>query len=82
MFGDFLAPALSTGMTAGGFDMIGAGIIPIPGIAFLTNILDVGMGTVISTSHNPMPNNGIKFFARGGFKLPDQKEDDIEAMFD
>lgn len=65
---------------AGGFDVIDAGIIPTPGIAFLTSVLNVEMGAVISASHNPMPDNGIKFFARGGFKLPDQKEDDIEAV--
>ena len=70
--GDFLASALSAGMAAGGFDVIDAGIIPTPGIAFLTSVLNVEMGAVISASHNPMPDNGIKFFARGGFKLPDQ----------
>ena len=63
--GDFLASALSAGMAAGGFDVIDAGIIPTPGIAFLTSVLNVEMGAVISASHNPMPDNGIKFFARG-----------------
>ena len=58
--------------------MIDAGIIPTPGVAFLTSVLNVEMGAVISASHNPMPDNGIKFFARGGFKLPDTKEDEIE----
>ena len=77
--GDFLASALSAGMSAGGFDVIDAGIIPTPGVAYLTSVLNVEMGAVISASHNPMPDNGIKFFARGGFKLPDQKEDDIVA---
>ena len=72
--GDFLAAALSAGMSAGGFDVIDAGIIPTPGVAY------VEMGAVISASHNPMPDNGIKFFARGGFKLPDAKEDEIEAV--
>ena len=67
-------------MSAGGFDVIDAGIIPPPGIAYLTSVLNVEMGAVISASHNPMPDNGIKFFARGGFKLPDTKEDDIEAV--
>ena len=67
-------------MSAGGFDVIDAGIIPTPGVAFLTSVLNVEMGAVISASHNPMPDNGIKFFARGGFKLPDSKEDDIEAV--
>ena len=65
--------ALSAGMSAGGFDVIDAGIIPTPGVAYLTSVLNVEMGAVISASHNPMPDNGIKFFARGGFKLPDTK---------
>lgn len=78
--GDFLASALSAGMSAGGFDVIDAGIIPTPGVAFLTSVLNVEMGAVISASHNPMPDNGIKFFARGGFKLADTKEDEIEAL--
>ena len=70
--GDFLSHALAAGMSAGGFDVIDAGIIPTPGVAFLTSVLNVEMGAVISASHNPMPDNGIKFFARGGFKLPDE----------
>ena len=78
--GDFLSHALAAGMSAGGFDVIDAGIIPTPGVAFLTSVLNVEMGAVISASHNPMPDNGIKFFARGGFKLPDTKEDEIEAV--
>ena len=78
--GDFLAAALSAGMSAGGFDVIDAGIIPTPGVAYLTSVLNVEMGAVISASHNPMPDNGIKFFARGGFKLPDTKEDEIESV--
>ncbi|MBB2955291.1 phosphoglucosamine mutase [Bifidobacterium commune] len=78
--GDFLSSALAAGMSAGGFDVIDAGIIPTPGVAYLTSELNVEMGAVISASHNPMPDNGIKFFARGGFKLPDKKEDEIEAV--
>ncbi|OZG63200.1 phosphoglucosamine mutase [Bifidobacterium lemurum] len=78
--GDFLAAALSAGMSAGGFDVIDAGIIPTPGVAYLTSVLNVEMGAVISASHNAMPDNGIKFFARGGFKLPDSKEEQIEAV--
>ena len=78
--GDFLASALAAGMSAGGFDVIDAGIIPTPGVAYLSSVLNVEMGAVISASHNPMPDNGIKFFARGGFKLPDAKEDDIERV--
>ncbi|BDR54311.1 phosphoglucosamine mutase [Bombiscardovia apis] len=78
--GDFLSSALAAGMAAGGFDVIDAGIIPTPGIAYLTSALNVEMGAVISASHNPMPDNGIKFFARGGFKLADTKEDEIESV--
>ncbi|RBP98636.1 phosphoglucosamine mutase [Bifidobacterium aemilianum] len=78
--GDFLASALAAGMSAGGFDVIDAGIIPTPGVAYLTSVLNVEMGAVISASHNPMPDNGIKFFARGGFKLADNKEDEIESV--
>lgn len=78
--GDFLASALSAGMSAGGFDVIDAGIIPTPGVAYLTSVLNVEMGAVISASHNPMPDNGIKFFARGGYKLPDTKEDEVERV--
>ncbi|MDK7064290.1 phosphoglucosamine mutase, partial [Gardnerella vaginalis] len=51
--GDFLASALAAGMSAGGFDVIDAGIIPTPGVAFLTSVLNVEMGAVISASHNP-----------------------------
>ncbi|MDN6271969.1 MAG: phosphoglucosamine mutase, partial [Bifidobacterium crudilactis] len=78
--GDFLASALAAGMSSGGFDVIDVGIIPTPGIAYLTSVLNVEMGAVISASHNPMPDNGIKFFARGGFKLADTKEDEIEKV--
>lgn len=78
--GDFLAAALSAGMSSAGFDVLDVGIIPTPGVAYLTSVLNVEMGAVISASHNPMPDNGIKFFARGGFKLPDAKEDEIESI--
>lgn len=78
--GDFLSSALAAGMSAGGFDVIDVGIIPTPGIAYLTSVLNVEMGAVISASHNPMQDNGIKFFARGGYKLPDTKEDEIERV--
>ena len=75
--GDFLAAALSAGMSAGGFDVIDAGIIPTPGVAYLTSVLNVEMGAVISASHNPVEYNGIKFFnnrkrARPGLGTPDR----------
>ena len=78
--GDFLAAALSAGMSAGGFDVIDAGIIPTPGVAYLTSVLNVEMGAVISASHNPVEFNGIKFFDGNGYKLPDAMEDEIEAL--
>ncbi len=54
-------------------------MLPTPAIAFLTADLGADLGVVLSASHNPMPDNGIKFFARGGHKLPDDVEDAIEA---
>jgi len=77
--GDFLASAIAAGLTSAGVDVIDVGVLPTPGIAHLTATLDVDLGVVISASHNPMPDNGIKFFARGGFKLADALEDAIEA---
>ena len=68
--GDFLAAALSAGMSAGGFDVIDAGIIPTPGVAYLTSVLNVEMGAVISASHNPMPDNGIKFSPAAASSCP------------
>src|SRR5699024_4666128 len=77
--GDFLASALAAGLTSAGVDVIDVGVLPTPGIAHLTQTLDVDLGVVVSASHNPMPDNGIKFFARGGYKLADALEDAIEA---
>ena len=57
--GDFLAAALSAGMSAGGFDVIDAGIIPTPGVAYLTSVLNVEMGAVISASHNPRQRHQV-----------------------
>lgn len=78
--GDFLSSALSAGMAAGGFDVIDVGIIPTPGLAYLSTQLNVDFAGIVSASHNPMIYNGIKFFAKGGFKLSDEKEDQIEAI--
>ena len=57
----------------------GSGVVPTPGVAFLTGSTDADLGVMLSASHNPMPDNGIKFFARGGTKLDDAVEDAIEA---
>ncbi|MBQ5558096.1 MAG: phosphoglucosamine mutase [Bifidobacteriaceae bacterium] len=78
--GDFLGSALMAGMAAGGFDVIDVGVIPTPGLAYLSTVLNVDFAGIVSASHNPMIYNGIKFFGKGGFKLSDAKEDEIEAI--
>lgn len=77
--GEFLAAAISAGLAGSGVDVFDAGVIPTPATAFLTADLDADFGVMISASHNPAPDNGIKFFSRGGQKLPDETEDQIEA---
>lgn len=77
--GEMLAAALAAGMASQGVDVLRVGVIPTPAVAFLTDDYGADMGVVISASHNPMPDNGIKFFSAGGRKLPDAVEDEIEA---
>jgi phosphoglucosamine mutase len=77
--GEFLEAAVVAGLAAAGVDVLRLGIIPTPGVAFLTDALGADLGVMLSASHNPAPDNGIKLFARGGFKLPDAAEDEIEA---
>ena len=77
--GDMLAGACAAGLASAGFDVLLTGIIPTPGLAYLTRTGDYDLGVMISASHNPFPDNGIKFFAGTGHKLPDQVEDLIEA---
>jgi phosphoglucosamine mutase len=77
--GGWLAASLADGIRAGGGDAILVGVEPTPGIAFLTVELGASSGVVISASHNPPQDNGIKFFSADGMKLPDQLEDEIEA---
>ncbi|HEU4998769.1 MAG TPA: phosphoglucosamine mutase, partial [Lapillicoccus sp.] len=77
--GEFLLAATVAGLASAGVDVLDAGVLPTPAIAFLTRDLGADLGVMISASHNPMPDNGIKFFARGGHKLPDEVEDTIEA---
>jgi len=76
---DFLSAAVSAGLASSGVDVFDAGVIPTPGAAYLTADLDADFGVMISASHNSAPDNGIKFFSRGGHKLPDSIEDKIEA---
>lgn len=76
--GDMLEAALTAGICSMGLDVLQVGVLPTPGIAYLTRMLGADAGVVISASHNPYHDNGIKFFAGSGFKLPDETEDDIE----
>ena len=77
--GDFLEAAVVAGLASSGVDVLRLGIVPTPGVAYLTGALGADFGVVLSASHNPAPDNGIKFFGRGGVKLPDDVEDQIEA---
>jgi phosphoglucosamine mutase len=77
--GEFLESAVVAGLAGSGVDVLRLGIIPTPGVAYLTDVLAADFGVMLSASHNPAPDNGIKFFARGGLKLPDHVENDIEA---
>jgi phosphoglucosamine mutase len=77
--GEFLEAAVVAGLASAGLDVLRLGVIPTPGVAYLTAALDAAFGVVISASHNPAADNGIKFFGRGGVKLPDATEDEIEA---
>lgn len=76
--GEFLSAAVVAGLASAGVDVEDAGILPTPAIAALVADTGADIGVVLSASHNPMPDNGIKFFARGGHKLPDEVEDQIE----
>jgi phosphoglucosamine mutase len=76
--GEFLEAAVVAGLASSGVDVLRLGIIPTPAVAYLTDALDAEFGVMLSASHNPAPDNGIKFFARGGRKLPDEAEDEIE----
>jgi phosphoglucosamine mutase len=77
--GDFLEAAVVAGLASSGVDVFKLGVIPTPGVAYLTGALGADFGVVLSASHNPAQDNGIKFFGRGGVKLPDEVEDEIEA---
>ena len=77
--GEFLQSAICAGLASAGVDVIDVGVVPTPAVAFLTDHTGADLGVMLSASHNPMPDNGIKFFARGGIKLDDVIEDAIEA---
>ncbi|MGZ5410639.1 MAG: phosphoglucosamine mutase, partial [Aeromicrobium sp.] len=76
--GEFLEAAVVAGLASAGVDVHRLGVIPTPGAAYLTSFLAADMGVMISASHNAMPDNGIKFLARGGLKLDDDIERAIE----
>jgi phosphoglucosamine mutase len=76
--GEFLAAAVSAGLASSGVDVYDAGVLPTPAAAFLIADTDADFGVMVSASHNPAPDNGIKIFARGGVKLPDVVEQRIE----
>ncbi|MBD0862016.1 phosphoglucosamine mutase [Gordonia sp. zg691] len=77
--GEMLEAAVCAGLAATGVDAIRVGTVPTPAVAFLTADYHADLGVMISASHNPMPDNGIKFFSAGGHKLDDAVEDRIEA---
>jgi phosphoglucosamine mutase len=77
--GDFLESAIISGLTSAGVDVYRVGVLPTPAVAYLVKESNADLGVMISASHNPMPDNGIKFFAKGGDKLADSLEAQIEA---
>lgn len=76
--GEFLESAVVAGLASAGVDVVRLGVLPTPAVAHLTGSTGADLGVMISASHNPMPDNGIKFFARGGAKLEDAVEDAVE----
>ena len=80
--GEMLDAAIASGLASRGVDVVRVGVLPTPAIAFLTDDFGADLGVMISASHNPMPDNGMKFFSAGGKKLPDEVEDRIQAAMD
>ncbi|AJI78068.1 phosphoglucosamine mutase [Corynebacterium singulare] len=80
--GEMLDAAIASGLASRGVDVVRVGVLPTPAIAFLTDDFGADLGVMISASHNPMPDNGIKFFSAGGKKLPDEVEDRIQDTMD
>jgi phosphoglucosamine mutase len=77
--GEMLEGAVVAGLTSAGANVVRVAVLPTPAVAFLTGALGADVGVMLSASHNPMPDNGIKLFAAGGHKLPDDVENAIEA---
>ncbi|KAB7704107.1 phosphoglucosamine mutase [Bacillus aerolatus] len=80
--GHMLEGALVAGLLSIGAEVMRLGVISTPGVAYLTKVMDAQTGVMISASHNPVADNGIKFFGPDGFKLTDEQEDEIEALLD
>ncbi|PPA71114.1 phosphoglucosamine mutase [Jeotgalibacillus proteolyticus] len=80
--GHMLEGALVAGLLSIGAEVMRLGVISTPGVAFLTKAMGAQAGVMISASHNPVPDNGIKFFGPDGFKLTDEQENEIEALID
>jgi phosphoglucosamine mutase len=78
--GEMLEAAVIAGLTSQGVDALRVGVLPTPAVAYLTGAYDADFGVMISASHNPMPDNGIKIFGPGGHKLDDDTEDQIEEL--
>ena len=78
--GEMLEAAVIAGLTSQGIDALRVGVLPTPAVAYLTGAYDADFGVMISASHNPMPDNGIKIFGPGGYKLDDDTEDRIEEL--
>lgn len=78
--GDMLEAALMAGICSTGADVLTVGVIPTPAVAYLTQKYQASCGIVISASHNPVEDNGIKFFGPSGYKLPDEVEAEIEEL--
>ncbi|MFI6476525.1 phosphoglucosamine mutase [Nonomuraea sp. NPDC050663] len=76
--GEFLEAAVVAGLASSGVDVLRLGVLPTPAVAYLTSALGADFGVMLSASHNPAPDNGIKILARGGVKLSDAIEDEIE----
>jgi phosphoglucosamine mutase len=80
--GEFLEAAVVAGLASSGVDVLLVGVLPTPAVAYLTGVLGADLGVMLSASHNAMPDNGLKFLARGGHKLDDELEDRIEKVYE
>jgi phosphoglucosamine mutase len=80
--GEFLEAAVVAGLASAGVDALRVGVLPTPAVAYLTGALGADLGVMLSASHNAMPDNGVKFLARGGHKLDDELEDRIESVYE